>query len=65
MAMGVNLNHINVTERHYNNPNLTFVNQNELEPNDEHVEFNCIIGIQKLYYCTKYCFNWLTETICL
>ena len=47
MAVGVNLNHINVTERHYNNPNLTFINQNELETNDEHVEFNCIIGIQK------------------
>ena len=47
MAMGVNLNHINVTERHYNNQNLTFKNQNELEPNDEHVEFNCIMGIQK------------------
>ena len=47
MAIGVNLNHINVTERHYNNPNLTFKNQNELEPKDEHVEFNCIMGIQK------------------
>ena len=47
MAMGVNLNHINVTERHYDNPNLTFKNQNELEPNDEHVEFNCIMGFQK------------------
>ena len=42
MAMGVD-----VTERHYNNPNLTFKNQNELEPDDEHVEINSIIGIQK------------------
>ena len=47
MAMGVTLNHINVTERHYNNQNLTFKIQNELESNDEHVEFNFILGIQK------------------
>ena len=49
MAMGVNynLNHINVTERNYNNLNLTFKNQNELEPNDELIEFNSIMGIQK------------------
>ena len=48
MAMGVNLNHINVTEKHYNNQNLTFRIQNELEPIDEHVEFNSILGIQKI-----------------
>ena len=47
MAMGVILNHINVTERH-NSPNLTFRIQNELKPNDEHVEFNCIMGIPKV-----------------
>ena len=47
MAMGVTLNHINVTERHYNNQNLTFRIQNELESNDEHIKFNSILGIQK------------------
>ena len=47
MAMGVTLYHINVTERHYNNQNLTFRIQNELESNDEHVEFSSILGIQK------------------
>ena len=47
MAMEVTLNHINVTERNYNNQNLIFRIQNELESNDEHVEFNSILGIQK------------------
>ena len=47
MAMGVTLYHINVTERHYSNQNLNFRIQNELKSNDEHVEFNSILGIQK------------------
>ena len=34
MAMGVTLYYINVTERHYNNQNLNFRIQNELESND-------------------------------
>ena len=47
MAMGATLYYINVTERHYNNQNLNFRIQNELESNDEHVELNSILGIQK------------------
>ena len=61
MAMGVTLDRINVTERHYNNQNLTFRIQNELESNDEHAEFNSILGIQKSSMLSYWTLFWLAN----